>query len=100
MTCGDSLLNLLDLCLQLMFILIFDKLSVNRNLATLVVRGCQYRINIKTAGPSLQGNLRSELYFAGCKKLRKEIHAEAVLIMNYGNENKVLMYRFNLSSID
>lgn len=27
-----------------------------------------YRINIKTAGPSLQGNLRSELYFAGCKK--------------------------------
>lgn len=41
MTCGDSLLNLLSLCFKLIFILIFGKLSVNRNLVTLVVRGCQ-----------------------------------------------------------
>lgn len=27
-----------------------------------------YRINIRTAGPSVQDNLRSELYFAGCRK--------------------------------
>lgn len=41
MTCGDSLLNLLNLCFMLIFILIQSKLSVNRNLVTLVVRGCQ-----------------------------------------------------------
>lgn len=41
MACGDSLLNLLDLCFKLIFILIFNKLGVNRNLVTLVMRGCQ-----------------------------------------------------------
>lgn len=30
-----------------------------------------YRINIRTAGPSQQDNLRSELYFAGCQKGRE-----------------------------
>ena len=77
----------------------FIKVRSDKGLAFLFFGGSMdinlydYRINIKTAGPSLQGNLRSELYFAGCRKAEEG----DPLIMSYGNENKVLMCLFNLS---